>query len=151
MNRHNDDGHIIFAPSVQRFRDQVVAGFLGIAACAGEDRRDSCILQHFRQSVAAQEDEVVSGYRGRGQFRFHAGTHSQPFGQDVTLRMYERRGGIDQATLHKRLDEGVISRQLCELVCAMEIGAAIPKVGDMGNRRRRRYYCQHDESCAHPF
>ena len=64
--------------------------------------------------------------------------------------MCERGGLIDQAALHKFLNEGMIARQLLELSCSIEIRATISQVGDMGDRQRRRSDCQGDQGRAHP-
>ena len=151
MIRHDDDGDIIFSPSAQCLLDQVVAGSVGIAVCAGEDRCDGRVLQHFREPVAAEHDQVVRGHRRRGHLRFHVDALPQAFSQDVPLRMCECRGRIDQATLHKFLDEGMIARQLLELSCPIEIGTTVSQVGDMGDRHRCRRNRQGDECCAHSF
>ena len=115
MSGHDDHCHIILSPSTQSLFDQVMAGPVGIAVCSEEYRCDRCVFQHFCEPVTAEHDQVVRSDWRRGQLRFHVDVHSQAFSQDVTIRMYERRGRINQAALHKFLDEGMIARQLCKL------------------------------------
>jgi hypothetical protein len=148
---HDNHGHIVFSPSVQRLLDQVMAGSGGIAVRAGEYCCDGCVLQHFREPVTAKHNQIVRSHRRRGQFRFHIDAHPQAFGQDVTLRMCKRRGRIDQAPLHKFFDEGVIARQLLELSCPIWISTAISQVGDVGDRHRCRRNRQGHEGRPHPL
>jgi len=70
--------------------------------------------------------EVSSGFMS---------TPSQAFGQDVTLRMCECRKRVDQASLHKFLDQGMIAGQLLEFARSIEVGATIAQVCDVSNLR----------------
>lgn len=131
----NDHGYIIFSSSVESLLSQALTGLIGIAPCKGKYRCDGCVIQHFRESITAEYDDVLRSDRRRGQLWFHVNAHPQAFGQDVTLRMCECRKRVDQASLHKFLDQGMIAGQLLEFGRPVEVGATIAQVCDVGNLR----------------
>src|SRR5690348_1198803 len=85
----SDDHHsdIVFAATIERRVDEAIADLGGIELAGSERRSDILVLQHFRQSIRAEQDKVLRQYGEGRDGRFYRLPYPQGTRQHMPFRM----------------------------------------------------------------
>ena len=124
-----ESGDVVAAAGAVGFVDQGPHGGAHRAG-AGEQLGDLLLVQHRRQSVGADQEDIARGGGHGLQIGFDLGLRTECPGDDRALRVVLRLGVRDLALAPHLLDQRVVTGQLLELAGPQPVGTAVADVAD---------------------